>query len=88
MGLPFWEYKICTARLKVTNKRTFSAGFRTIGHWTLIINEMEYGLEEGLAKMGEKGWELAGVQNTKEGLAEGSAEEKYPESLYIFKRPI
>jgi hypothetical protein len=87
MTLSKWEYKICACQVKITHQSFFDSR-KTEGYWTLDIDGVNYSLDDGLAKLGEKGWELAGVQTVRSGDWYKQGRLLVPESYYVFKRPF
>ncbi len=74
-----WEYRV----ISCTYRRNTSGFFeKPKGKWLLSIDQQEYPLAEGLALLGQQGWELGGVQS-REMKARDS---RRPDSYYIFKR--
>ena len=85
MGLPFWEYKICDCVAKITDRGGL---FRDKeGYWVLQVDGESFGLQEGLEKLGNKGWELAGIQTVRSEDHQLPHDRTYPKSFYVFKRP-
>ncbi len=86
MTLPIWEYKICDCVAKITD---VGGIFRDQeGYWILNIDGESMGLQEGLEKLGNKGWELAGIQTVRSEDHNRPHHHSYPKSFYVFKRPI
>ena len=92
MTLPFWEYKTCES--KATNDKTDKKMWQ-MGEiiWILNIDGEEVLRDEGLQKLGAKGWELVAVQvlQTMDWFAQSNSQathSAFPKSLYIFKRPV
>ncbi len=92
MTLQIWEYKTCESKASVdkTDKRAWQMGDIV---WVMTVDGEEMPRDEGLEKLGAKGWELVSVQiiqtmdwfsSTGDSQASYSA---FPKSLYIFKRP-
>ena len=63
MTLPIWEYKICDCTAKITDPGGFLR--EKEGYWIINIDGEVFGLQEGLEKLGSKGWELAGIQTVR-----------------------
>ena len=91
MSLNIWEYKTCESKATFdkTDKKMWQVGELI---WILEIDGEENPREEGLEKLGAKGWELVGVQvlQTMDWLTQGNSQAShsaFPKSLYIFKRP-
>lgn len=92
MTLPIWEYKTCESKAAndKTDKKMWQMGEIV---WTLDIDGEEISRDEGLQKLGAKGWELVAVQvlQTMDWFSQGGSQathSAFPKSLYIFKRPV
>ena len=87
MSLLRWEYKICDCKVKVTDDGGLFGGPE--GFWVLLIDEEEVELTKALANLGNKGWELAGIQTVSTELYHNRiTEDQFPESFYVFKRSL
>lgn len=86
MSLPIWEYKICDCAAQITKRGGLFREQK--GFWTLDIDGETTGLQEGLERLGQKGWELAGIQTVRTEDHDRPHQIGYPKSFYVFKRPI
>ena len=60
--------------------------------WVITIDGEDVPRDEGLERLGAKGWELVAVQmlQTMDWFTEGDSQASrsaFPKSLYVFKRP-
>ncbi|MEM9776262.1 MAG: hypothetical protein AAF902_16920 [Chloroflexota bacterium] len=92
MSLNIWEYKTCECKAisDKTDKRAWQMGDIV---WVIDIDGDEFPRDEGLQKLGNKGWEMIGTQlmQTTDWFSNSNSMASYsafPKSLYIFKRPI
>ena len=90
MSLEIWEYKTCESKAVVdkTEKRAWQMGDIV---WVLTIDGEDVPRDEGLERLGAKGWELVAVQmiQTMDWFTQGDSQASrsaFPKSLYIFKR--
>ena len=91
MTLGIWEYKTCESKAIIdkTDKRAWQMGEIV---WVITIDGEDVPRDEGLERLGAKGWELVAVQmlQTMDWFTEGDSQASrsaFPKSLYVFKRP-
>jgi hypothetical protein len=81
-----WRYQVAHCQFKETRKAGLLSGVSE-GQWVLVLDR-EYPLAEGLNRMGDLGYELAGIQLAILETGGRAAGPYAPASIYVFKRPV
>jgi hypothetical protein len=82
-----WKYYVAPCFYE-EGKRSGLFGAKEDGVWILRLDQ-DFPLLEGLAQMGELGYELVGIQPSRLVFGGGGRPDWYrPASQYIFKQPL
>jgi hypothetical protein len=79
-----WEYYHAYCWFKVIKRSNFGDD---VGHWAMMIGDLEYEMPAAMTFMGQQGWELVALHQLAQSYGGQGAYERLT-YFYVFKRPL